>query len=195
MTKEALIKTLVLVFIFIIILVTFINTYKANQRHEKIMAESRAAEFAKKEFAKKMYGTTSPAASLDDAPVSSNKVHAPDDVGVSHAVSSLRRIMGRVENYLGKNGRWPETMTEIGYKPDTITNVALEAIKIDRGEIYGFLKPKYGNKKMIRIRPTLDRNPYDWECTTNIKLKGPTYLGGLTCKEDSGLSYTGTYFQ
>lgn len=184
------IKALALTIIFAVVLVTFIDSHQLNQRREQTLAKEKELEFKKR-----LYDKQHQAPSFDEEPVNKNKTYAPDDVRVSNAVSSIRRVKGRVENYLGRNGRWPETMTEIDFKPDTSTNVHIQAIKIDRGDIFVFLKPEIGNNKIVRIYHTLDQNPYGWKCSTNIKLKGPTYQGGMTCIEEPDLSFTGTYFQ
>ena len=188
MTNETLIKA-----VLVLILVAYNDNYKKKMLNAQlnVTREIIKIETREMEMRNSMHVNTGTLKTSG----SKRSVHAPQDVRVSNAVTSMRHIINRVENYTGRNGHWPESMNEIGLNSETSAHTHLQAIKIDDGEIYGFLKPEFGNNKMIRIHHTIDQTPYGWKCSTNLTLEGPTYLGGMTCEEDPSISFSGTYFQ
>lgn len=115
------------------------------------------------------------------------------DAQLDEAVNSLDYIASSVSLYRQTSGRWPETIKDISLSKRT-TSEYLEDVRIEKGHIYGFLKPEFGAGKIIRIYPTKEWRPHKWKCTTNLDLGGTTRLGTQECNFDPNVSYTGTYF-
>lgn len=113
-----------------------------------------------------------------------------DDIG-----RSLFSIKRTVEQHNNRHGEWPADMTALGLESKKAADGKYtESIKIDDGEIYAFLTPEYGENKIIRL---FYSGAYlnKWSCTTNLQLPEGNEIAGMKCTEDSGISFSGTYFQ
>lgn len=113
---------------------------------------------------------------------------------LNNAASSLDRFKRSVIRYRDYEKRWPESISDMGAISKNTANYFMDDVRVDNGQIYGFLKPEFGARKIIRVYPSQDTYPYKWKCSTNLDLGDETTLGGMECTEDPNISYTGSYF-
>ena len=108
---------------------------------------------------------------------------------------SLFSIKYSVEKYENKHNEWPEDMTTLGLQSEEAADGKYtKSIKIDDGQIYAFLMPEFGEKKILHLHYT-GGYPNKWSCTTNLSLKSKKTIAGMPCTEKSKISFDGRYFQ
>jgi len=101
---------------------------------------------------------------------------------------SLFSIKNSVKEYKNQHNQWPENMAMLGLDPEKAADGKYtQSIKLDKGEIYAFLTPKYGSKKIIRLYYT-GRFPNAWSCTTNLRLFNKKTIAGMPCTEDPNIT-------
>ncbi len=108
---------------------------------------------------------------------------------------SLYSVKNSVERYKNKHSDWPEDMQVMGLKSEQAADGKYsQSIKVDDGEIYAFLMPKFGHKKILHLFHTGDYRS-KWSCTTNLDLEGNNTIAGMPCTEVAKITFNGRHFQ
>jgi len=108
---------------------------------------------------------------------------------------SLFSVKNSVERYKSEHNKWPEDMTELGSQSEKAADGKYtQSIKIDSGEIYAFLMPKYGDNKIMHLHYT-GAYPNKWSCTTNLPLGSKKTVVGMPCTEKTKIAFNGRHFQ
>ena len=164
------------------------------QLSAKMTVQTDIEEGAKahqKEFFQQMKENRAEGERVKDAQDAKWKRHMLlEDIG-----RSLFSVKSTMERYKNKHSEWPEDMSDLGLQSETAADGKFtQSIKIDNGEIYAFLLPKFGEKKILRVFYT-GGFQNKWSCTTNLSLDGKKTISGKPCSEKTRISFNGRHFQ
>lgn len=112
---------------------------------------------------------------------------------ITQVYAMLQSVKIRLSVFYQTNGKWPESVTDIGLKEsDTGDDLYIEKFRIGKnGSIVALLDNQFGNDRILSITPksVMGGMHTRWVCNTNLAVETFNSLSNMDCTSDKSLRY------